>query len=216
MINTLNLMLCAFYHNKTFFLSSSVGCCIYQISQLETSESTLPSYTRRVTHGILGRTGVTRCRLNLQEKTSKAMSEFSPDKEVAATIPRLLGDSTSQTIQLPFHNCGKNTLLAQILGIAWFRILESLHQCSRQFQTKFPGVIQNTHTSCNPQRLPLILISNMMEHISVNLFLCSSGQIILQSASYFANILQHLFSSLIPWPPFLHYSQVPLIQDVGY
>lgn len=112
------------------------------------------------------------------------MSQFWPDKEVPATIPRFLGD-TSQTSQLQFCNWGEDTLLAQILGIAWLRILESLYLCSRQFQTKFPGVIQNTHTTCNPQRLTLTLISNMMEHSSVNLFLCSSGQIILQSASYF-------------------------------
>lgn len=144
------------------------------------------------------------------------MCQFWPDKEDADTIPGLLGDTTSQTIQLPVCNCGKDTLLAQILGIVWFRILESPHWCLRQFRTNLPGMIQNIQVSCNPQRLPLTLISNMVKHVSVNLFLCSSGEIILQSASYFANILQRLLSSLIPRPSFLHYSQVPLTQDVEY
>ena len=135
--------------------------------------------------------------LSLQEKTSKAMSQFWPTQEVAFTIPRLLRDTTSWTIQLPFCNCGKDTLLARPWGIAWFRILESAYQGSRQFQTKFSGVIRNTHMFCNPQSLPLTLISNTMDHISVNLFLSSSGLIILQSASQFANIIQHMLSSLI-------------------
>lgn len=87
-------------------------------------------------------------------------------KGVSATIPRSLCDSTPKPFS-HFCNCDKHVFLAQICGFGWSRILVNMYQCLRQYQMKCPGVTRKIHMSSNPKGLPLTLISNKMNHISV-------------------------------------------------
>lgn len=111
-----------------------------------------------VAHDTVGRTGVTRCRLSFQEESSNAMSPSGLVRKLVPPSPDCCVMAVPQNILLPFCNCGKDALLAQILHSAWFRISGTMHQLPKaipdaisKYNSEHPHVLQTSEVipHCN-------------------------------------------------------------------